>query len=67
MLSTYCEGINIFELLKNSKLSGKHKNAACFIQPVMTSLWGFGVGIPVMKIEILKKEHDLLLHPIRIK
>ena len=67
MLSTYCEGINIFELLKNSKLSGKHRNAACLIQPVMTLLSGFGVGIPVMKIEFLKKEHDLLLQPTRIK
>ena len=36
------------------KLSGKGRNAALFIQPVITSLWGIWVGIPVMSIVSLK-------------
>ena len=50
----------------NFKLSENGRNAACFIQLVMTSLWGIGVGIQMTCIDFLKIEIDLLLQPIKI-
>ena len=47
--------------LKKFKLCGKDTTAACFIQLVLTSIW----GIPVMSVKFLKTESDLLLQPIK--
>ena len=42
------------------KLESRSQNAACFIQPVMTSLLIVCVGIPGMNMKFLKLENDLL-------
>ena len=38
------------------KLSAKCRTAACFIQPVITSIWGIWLGISVISINLLKIE-----------
>ena len=41
MLLTCYEGINHIWTARNMEKSGKDRNAACFVKPVMTSLFGY--------------------------
>ena len=45
----------ILDFSKNLKLPGKGTNAACFIQLVMTSLWGISVMMSLLGKMLRKK------------